>query len=146
MDPKEAQASDISRISSGRERGTVLAGERRIPGYPRIGRVFSLAPGLKRAARAFYVEEKLDGFNARYFIHGGQIYGLTRGGFVCPYLTDRTDLIDRRFFDDHPDMVLCGEIVGKANPYTRESHLAIDDVEFFLFDILVRPLFDPFVG
>ncbi len=128
--------SEIRRVEKGKKRGMVLAGDRVIPAFPSIGRIYHLEAGLRDYAPRFYIEEKLDGFNARYFLHKGKIYGLTRGGFICPFLTDRTDLIDPRFFKDYPDWILCGEIVGGSNPYFSESHLDIEDVGFFVFAIV----------
>ncbi len=128
--------SDIRRVQKGKKRGQVAVGTREIPAFPSIGRIYHLEAGLERYAPAFYLEEKLDGFNARYFSHRGRIFGLTRGGFVCPFLTDRTDLVDETFFRDYPGWTLCGEIVGRANPYLSECHLDLDDVGFFVFAVI----------
>jgi len=41
----------------------------------------------------------------------GEIVALTRGGFVCPYSTEvASRLIPGAVFDDHPELVLCGEM------------------------------------
>ncbi len=126
---------EFIRVEKGKKRGQIQAGKRIVPAFPSIGRIYHLEAGLRTYGGVFHIEEKLDGFNARYFRHQGQIHGLTRGGFLCPFLNDRTDLVDPRFFDHHPGWVLYGEIVGRANPYLSECHLPVEDVEYFVFAV-----------
>jgi len=39
----------------------------------------------------------------------GDVYALTRGGFICPFSTEvARDRIDPQIFYDHPDIVLSG--------------------------------------
>jgi hypothetical protein len=75
-----------------------------IPGYPSIGRVQSLGAGLRRHySGAFWVEEKMDGFNVRIFRWQGRTYAATRGGYICAFSTDRLpDLLDSAILDDEP--------------------------------------------
>jgi putative ATP-dependent DNA ligase len=61
---------------------------------------------------------------------------LTRGGFICPYTTEKAiDLIGYDFFKDHPGLVLCGEMVGPDSPYVPKTFYDIESLEFFAFDI-----------
>lgn len=124
----------------GEPRGTVLLPDgRRLPGYPSIGRIQSLARGLRRQyAEPFWVEEKIDGFNVRIARHDGRLYAFSRGGFVCPFSTDRLpDLLEATVFDAEPDLVLCAEIAGPENPYLEGSPPQVtEDVALFVFDAL----------
>ncbi|MGQ9571552.1 MAG: hypothetical protein ACUVUQ_12120, partial [Thermodesulfovibrionales bacterium] len=58
---------------------------------------------------------------------------LTRGGFICPFTTNRiSDLIDINFFNKYPAYIIVGDIVGPGNPYNTESIPYIkEDVVFF---------------
>ncbi|MFV8834904.1 RNA ligase [Aquisalimonas sp.] len=110
-----------------------------VPGYPSIGRVQSLAAGLERHFDdAFWAEEKIDGFNVRIVRHGDDLYAFSRGGFVCPFSTDRLpDLVDPAILDDEPGLVLCAEIAGPENPYLEGCPPDIkEDVALFIFDMM----------
>ncbi|SHK27328.1 RNA ligase [Thermocrinis minervae] len=120
-------------------RGTVIFQEFTIFGYPHIGRIFQLSTGLREQfTEPFWVEEKVDGYNLRIFYHKGEVYALTRSGLICAFSTDRVlDFIDKRFFEDNPDLVLCAEMAGPENPYVEESPPYVkEDVRLFVFDIM----------
>ena len=123
-------------------RGTVVLPDGSVvPGYPSIGRVQSLAAGLrKHYSGPFWAEEKIDGFNVRILRHEGTLYALSRGGFVCPFSTDRLpDLLDPGLFDDDPALVLCAEIAGPDNPYLEGHPPQVEeDVALFVFDMMRR--------
>ncbi|ADC89447.1 ATP dependent DNA ligase [Thermocrinis albus DSM 14484] len=122
-------------------RGTILFKESVIWGYPHIGRIFQLSSGLREQFNApFFVEEKVDGYNVRIFYHEGQVLAVTRGGFVCPFTTDRVEeFIDADFFKENPHLVLCAEVAGPENPYVDESPPYIrEDIRFFVFDVMVK--------
>ncbi len=124
---------------SGWPRGTVLLDGRAVPGYPSIGRVLNLEQGLAQHFRApFHAEEKVDGFNVRVIRHRGQELAFSRGGFVCPFTTDRLpDLIDPAVFDVEPDLVLCAEVAGPGNPYLEGHPPEIEeDVVLLVFDLM----------
>jgi putative ATP-dependent DNA ligase len=129
-------------------RGTVLAGERLVYGYPHIGRILELETGLAlQFEQPFWVEEKVDGYNVRVARLGERAVALTRGGFVCPFTTDRlADLADLRILDDHPDLVLCAEVAGPDQPYVagHPPHVT-EGVQLFAFDLMEvgRPGFLP---
>ncbi|MCP1728177.1 putative ATP-dependent DNA ligase [Natronospira proteinivora] len=111
-----------------------------IPGYPSIARIQALDPGIgKQFEGPFWAEEKMDGFNVRIFQHEGQCYALSRGGFICPFATDRlNDLLKPAIFDDYPHLILCAEIVGPGNPYLEgHSPQVQEDVDLFVFDMMV---------
>ncbi len=122
-------------------RGTVFYEDGILPGYPRIMRILHLENGLNRYFKdRFYIEEKVDGYNIRIAIINGHLVSFTRGGFVCPFSTDRlTDFINTNFFDTYPDYIICGEVVGPGSPYNTEVIPYIDeDVDFFAFDIIKK--------
>lgn len=119
--------------------GTVVFDRRFIWGYPKIGRILRLEPGLRvQFGQAFWVEEKIDGYNVRIFRRGDEILALTRRGYVCPFTTDRLqDLLDLRIFAEHPELVLCAEVAGPENPYNEGSPPFIqEDVRLFIFDLM----------
>jgi putative ATP-dependent DNA ligase len=123
----------------GSAKGTVSWQGRVIPGYPRIGRIFRLEQGLaQQFSGPFWVEEKIDGFNVRIFRAGDRILALSRGGYVCPFSTDRVpDFLDLCIFDEHPDLILCAELAGPENPYTEGGpSFVLEDVKLFVFDIM----------
>jgi putative ATP-dependent DNA ligase len=120
-------------------RGAVFLDGVMIPGYPSIGRILSLRTGLQEQFEApFWIEEKIDGYNVRIFRHNGEALALTRGGFICPFTTDRLpDLIDLRILDEHPDLVVCAEIAGPDNPYMVGAPPFVEeDVRLYVFDLM----------
>jgi putative ATP-dependent DNA ligase len=92
-------------------------------------------------ASPFYVEEKVDGYNVRVAKVRDQVLAFTRGGYVCPFSTDRLEdfFNTEKFFGENPDLIICGEIAGPENPYNIESppHVT-EDVNFFTFDIKIK--------
>jgi putative ATP-dependent DNA ligase len=141
----------------GMERGTVLVGDTAVRGFPSVPRILVLDAGV----REFFaddervaVEEKMDGFNARIARiddwagsgdEDGPIVAFTRSGFVCPYTTSRVNaLLDAEpFFDDHPDLMLCGEFVGPETPYTDHDYEAVDSHGFRVFGVREQVSGDP---
>ncbi len=122
----------------GLPRGTVKIADTLLCGYPRIGRILRLASGLREVFSApFFVEEKVDGYNVRVVRVGERVLAFTRGGFLCPFTTDRlADLIDTSFFEIHPGLVICMEVAGPDNPYLRGTTPQVtEDVRAFVFDI-----------
>jgi putative ATP-dependent DNA ligase len=120
-------------------RGSVICDQEIVFGYPGIGRILALQQGLEEQFSApFWVEEKVDGYNVRIARFGEEILALTRGGFVCPFTTDRLpDLLDLSIFDKQPDLVLCGEVVGPENPYQESAPPFVDeDVRLLVFDLM----------
>ncbi len=121
-------------------RGTVVFDSHNIIlGFPHIKRVVHLENGIKRVfkRKPFYVEEKVDGYNIRVAQIEGRVFAFTRGGFVCPFTTERIeDFVNMEFFKDYPNLVLCGEMAGPESPYLVEGPPYVkEDIEFFLFDI-----------
>ena len=122
-------------------RGTALFKSFVVWGYPHIGRIFQLASGIREQfSNPFYVEEKVDGYNTRIFLHDDQVLALSRGGYVCPFTTERVpDFINLKFFEDNPDLVLCAEVAGPENPYVDEHPPYIkEDIRMFVFDIMKK--------
>lgn len=110
-----------------------------VRGFPKISRTLMLYPALTRhfsSCRKVAVEEKMNGYNVRVALIGDEIVAITRGGFICPYTTEKAnDLIRRDFFRDHPGLVLCGEMVGPDSPYVPKSFYNIGSLDFFVFDV-----------
>jgi putative ATP-dependent DNA ligase len=123
----------------GYAKGTVMFAGRLIPGYPHIGRIYRLEQGLRQQFPGpFWVEEKIDGYNVRAFRHENEILALTRGGFVCPFSTDRiSDLVDTEILLREPDLILCAEVAGPDNPYAIGSPPFVErDVRAYVFDMM----------
>ena len=101
-----------------------------------IKRIFTIPNGVKRNLpqdSSIYVEEKIDGFNIRLLALGGKILGFSRGGFLDRFVTEKvSELKLEKFFADHPDKILCGEMIGNT-PYTEPAKDF--DVRLFVFDI-----------
>lgn len=117
------------------ERGTVVIGRRVIWGFPHIKRIFTLEAGVRKNIKdsIVFLEEKIDGFNCRIAKVQGKIYGFSRGGFLDSFITEKAGEMELgRFFERHPDYVLCGEMVGNT-PYTTPEKKY--DVRLFVFDI-----------
>ncbi|TRZ90978.1 MAG: RNA ligase [Methanosarcinales archaeon] len=110
-----------------------------VRGFPKIPRALMLYPGIAAhfsTCEKVAVEEKMNGYNVRVALIDDEIAGLTRGGFVCPYTTEKArELVGRDFLLEHPDLVLCGEMVGPDSPYVPKSIYDIESLEFFIFDI-----------
>lgn len=132
----------------GSPKGAVSWHGRLIAGYPHIGRIFRLEQGLaQQFSGPFWVEEKIDGFNVRIFRSGDRLVALTRGGYVCPFATDRVaEFLDRALFEAEPDLIVCAELAGPDNPYTQGGPPFVpEDVALFVFDLMRidRPGFLP---
>jgi putative ATP-dependent DNA ligase len=120
-------------------RGTVFYEKGTVKSYPKIMRILHLENGIKRYFKnRFYLEEKVDGYNVRIALIDDKLLAFTRGGFICPFTTDRLiDLIDIEFFKKYPDYILCGEVVGPGSPYNAEIIPYVkEDVIFLVFDII----------
>lgn len=138
---------EISRI----ERGTVLYEKgdsfEVIMGFPKIRRAMVLDPTLKRHFRGLgkvASEEKMNGYNVRVAQVNGEVLAITRSGYICPYTTERANVkLNLKFFDDFPELVLYGEMVGPENPYVPKEIYGIESVEFYIFDIREKGSGDP---
>lgn len=110
-----------------------------VRGFPKISRTLMLYPALIKhfsSCNKVAVEEKMNGYNVRVALIMDEIVAITRGGFICPYTTEKAnDLISRDFFRDHPDLVLCGEMVGPDSPYVPKTFYNIVSLDFFVFDV-----------
>jgi len=124
--------------TSGVEAGTVVfeSGEI-IFGYPKIRRAMMLAPALEsHFSDTLAVEEKMNGHNVRISSVEGEVIAITRGGFICPYSSEVAQrLLPDGIFEEMPDLVMCGEMVGPENPYVPKSIYPTDSIDFYLFDL-----------
>jgi putative ATP-dependent DNA ligase len=120
---------EISRI----ERGTVLYEKgdsfEVIMGFPKIRRAMVLDPTLKKhfsGLEKITVEEKMNGYNVRVAKVKDDILAITRSGYICPYTTEKAkEKLDLKFFDDFPELVLYGEMLGPDNPYVQKRSTAL---------------------
>ncbi len=130
---------EISQI----ERGTVLYEKdgsfETIMGFPKIRRAMVLDPTIKRhfnGIEKVAVEEKMNGYNVRIAIAKDEILAITRSGYICPYTTQKAkEKLNLKFFEDFPELVLYGEMVGPDNPYVPKEIYGVESVEFYIFDI-----------
>lgn len=120
-----------------------------IRGFPKIRRTLLLSPTVKLHFKdKVAVEEKMNGYNVRIACVGCfddesdssselNIIALTRGGYICPFTTKKAqELMDLvPFFRDHPELVICGEMVGTDNPYVSQYYPEIGKLGFRVFDI-----------
>lgn len=111
-----------------------------IRGFPKIQRAMVLEPTIRlhfNDLPVVAVEEKMNGYNVRIACIFDHIYALTRGGLMCPYTTEKViEEIGFKLFRDHPDLVLCGEMVGPDNPYVpKDIYPEVESVSIFIFDI-----------
>lgn len=134
----EPRLMRFDKAVSGVEAGTVVFEDGEIVyGYPKIRRAMMLDPAIRRHfSGGVLVEEKMNGHNVRVARVGGKTIALTRGGFVCPYSTEVAEgQIPAGVFDDHPAIVLCGEMVGPKNPYVPKDVYSAEAMDFILFDV-----------
>ncbi|MDA0524720.1 RNA ligase [Methanococcoides alaskense] len=110
-----------------------------IRGFPKIQRAMLLKPAIEAHfsdVETVCVEEKMNGFNVRIVTVDGKIIAITRGGYVCPYSTERVQkFLDIDLFEEHPELVLHGEMVGPDNPYIPKKIYNVESLELFVFDI-----------
>ncbi|MCE4600829.1 MAG: RNA ligase [Desulfurococcales archaeon] len=112
-----------------------------VEGYPHIERVLLLSRALPRHFIDYIiVEEKMDGHNVRVVRLDGEILAITRGGYICPYTTNRMrrtygGKINSLFDDLGENAVIAGEVVGMENPYTRYYYPEAPYWDYFIFDI-----------
>lgn len=139
----------LRRSVGGHHEGTaVLFGRgwwRVVPGYPPIQRMVLPSVALPRHfIDRVIVEEKMNGYNVRTVAVEGRLYAVTRGGYICPYTTNRI----RRLYGERllellrelgeEDHVVAGEVVGLRNPYTRYFYPEAPRFGYFVFDIFRR--------
>jgi DNA/RNA ligase len=134
----EPRLMRFEKASSGIEAGTVIFENGDIVyGYPKIRRAMMLRPAIKKYfSNRVAVEEKMNGYNIRVAVIDGEVVALTRGGFICPYSTEvARRLITAEIWEDHPEVVMCGEMVGPENPYVPKDIYPTDSIDFYLFDL-----------
>ncbi len=109
-----------------------------IRGFPKIRRTLMLKPALKKHfLKEVAVEEKMNGYNVRITQIDNKIIAFTRGGYICPYTTRKAkEILDLEdFFQENPEMVICGEMVGTLNPYVSHYYPEVGKLGFRIFDL-----------
>ncbi len=126
-------------------RGVVLLEGAIVDGFPKVPRTLVIEEGLPRHFEGdLAIEEKLDGCNVRIARVGDdpadEPLAFTRSGIICPFTTykARELLPVESFFSDHPDVMLCTEMVGPENPYTSHDYSDVDSLAFRAFDVRDR--------
>ncbi|NPA63229.1 MAG: RNA ligase [Methanococci archaeon] len=131
----------------GIEKGTVIFLNKNLDvvrGYPKTYRAITLYPTIKKHfIDKVVVEEKLNGYNIRIVKIEGEVYALTRGGHICPFTTKKVKkFLNLKILDDFDKYMLCGEMIGKNNPYTpyyyEEVERGYENLGFYIFDIKER--------
>ncbi len=123
---------------AGLGRGTLYLGGRIIPAFPHIPRITRVIPGIHHHFKGpFWAEEKIDGYNVRLVWHEGRMLAFTRGGYLCPFSTDRApDFVPPTWMAEHPACVLVAEYAGPENPYIEAHPPWIqEDVGVFVFEV-----------
>lgn len=131
----------------GIESGTVLVDDAIVRGYPRVPRTLVLGEGTAtQFDDSFFAEEKLDGSNIR-IAHIEEPLAFTRKGYLCPYTTrvvqNELDIDLDSFFDSHPELMICGELIGPESPYTAHEYPSVDSLSFSAFDLRDRRTGEP---
>jgi DNA/RNA ligase len=109
-----------------------------VRGFPKIRRTLVLHPSLEyHFSDEVAVEEKMNGYNVRVALLDDEIIAFTRGGYICPYTTKKvSEILDLdEFFQDYPQIVICGEMVGTENPYVSHYYPEIGKLGFRIFDL-----------
>lgn len=121
----------------GVERGTVLISSTVVRGFPKVPRTLVLGEGVPNHFDGrVVVEEKLNGYNVRVARIDGENLAFSRGGQICPFTTRYLErLVDLDpLFSEHPEAMVCGEMIGPENPYTAHDYPGVDSLAFRAFD------------
>ncbi|MEA5388849.1 RNA ligase [Haloarculaceae archaeon H-GB2-1] len=148
----------LSNARHGVERGTAVVDGEVVRGFPSIPRALVLEPAVEAHFDGpVTIEEKLNGYNVRVARLDGipdengepaadeQVLAFTRSGYICPYTTSKVrDLLEPgTFFDDYPELMLCGELVGPENPYTAHDYPEVASAGVSVFDVRNRVTGEP---
>jgi len=114
-----------------------------VPGYPSIKRIVLLSKLPEHFPEGMSAEEKMNGYNVRATLVGGDVVFVTRGGYLCPYTNARLrkvygERIKALLEELPPGSFLAGEVVGMENPYVRVKYPEAPDFDYFVFDIFVK--------
>ncbi|MEM4295905.1 MAG: RNA ligase [Candidatus Anstonellales archaeon] len=121
----------------GHERGCVDINALHLHAYGHIKRVLNLENGIKANFKnAFYVQEKVDGYNVRVISLNGNLYAFSRSGYIEAFATEklRNDKLYKgiKYLADN-GFIVCGEMLGNT-PYTRPREDY--DYMFLVFDLI----------
>ncbi|QFU81209.1 RNA ligase [Natronorubrum aibiense] len=125
----------------GVERGTVLISDTVVRGFPKVPRTLVLSEGVPerfadRPEDRIAVEEKLNGYNVRVVRLDGDRLAFTRSGMICPFTTRILERLVglESLFEQYPEAMVCGEMIGPENPYTAHDYPDVDSIAFRAFD------------
>lgn len=90
---KEIKTLLFKKEFKGIEKGTVIFLNDNLDvvrGYPKTYRAITLYPTIKKHfIDKVVIEEKLNGYNIRIVKIDGEVYALTRSGYICPFTTKK---------------------------------------------------------
>ncbi|ELY48337.1 RNA ligase [Natronorubrum sulfidifaciens] len=125
----------------GVERGTSLIDGTVVRGFPKVPRTLVLSEGVPerfadQPGDRIAVEEKLNGYNVRVVRLDGERLAFSRSGMICPFTTRILErLVDlEALFEQYPEAMVCGEMIGPENPYTAHDYPDVDSIAFRAFD------------
>ncbi|QCC54994.1 RNA ligase [Natronorubrum bangense] len=125
----------------GVERGTTLIDGTVVRGFPKVPRTLVLSEGIPEwfddyPGERVAVEEKLNGYNVRVVRLDGERLAFSRSGMICPFTTRILErLVDlEALFEQYPEAMVCGEMIGPENPYTAHDYPEVDSLAFRAFD------------
>jgi putative ATP-dependent DNA ligase len=122
------------------ERGTVLYDGEVVRGFPKVPRTLVLSEGIPRHFDGeVAVEEKMNGYNTRVARPNDELLAFSRSGIVCPFTTKFL----RRLYgdelnallDERPGAAVCGEMIGRDNPYTEHDYEEVESLDLRVFDV-----------
>ena len=130
------------------ERGTVLYDGEVVRGFPKVPRTLVLSEGVPRYFEdEVAVEEKMNGYNTRVARIDGEVLAFSRSGIVCPFTTKFLRRVYgeelNAVIDERPDAVVCGEMIGRDNPYTSHDYDEVGSLDLRVFDVRDRPTGEP---
>lgn len=122
------------------ERGTVLVDGDVVRGFPKVPRTLVLSEGVPRYFDGeVVVEEKMNGYNTRVARIDGEKLAFSRSGIVCPFTTRFLNRVYGEelgaLLDERPDAMICGEVVGRDNPYTAHDYEEVNSLDLRVFDV-----------
>jgi putative ATP-dependent DNA ligase len=130
------------------ERGTVLYDGEVVRGFPKVPRTLVLSEGVPRYFDdEVVVEEKMNGYNTRVARIDGELLAFSRSGIVCPFTTKFLRRVYgdelNALIDERPDAVVCGEMIGRDNPYTAHDYDEVESLDLRVFDVRDGPTGEP---
>lgn len=68
-------------------------------------------------------------------LYGADSCNYTKWVYLYIYNSKAKEKLNLKFFEDFPELVLYGELVGPDNPYVSKEIYGVRSVAFYIFDI-----------